>query len=122
MTTKRIALVSGAADTRRALAEYLTNAGFDVHECDELAVPSAFTALVLIGGRDDSGDALAGLVRSWMRVAKLQRVVVVTPKPKALTGLVASYGERLRVLPAPTFGWDLVDALRSSTPPRPKGA
>lgn len=123
MTAKRrLALVSDAGETRRVLADYLTNAGFDVHPCDELAVPSAFAALVVIGRGDESGEALAVLVRSWMKVAKIQRVVVVTSRPKALAALVASYSERVRVLPAPTFGWDLVDALRSDEPTSPKGA
>jgi hypothetical protein len=119
---RRIALVADAGETRSALATYLTDAGFNVYQCEELTMPSGFAALVLVGGRDDSGDSVTAIVRSWMRVAKSQRVVVVTSKPKALTGLVASYSDRLRVLPAPAFGWDLVDALRTSEPTRPSGA
>jgi len=119
---RRVALVSDANETRTALADYLTNAGFEVHECDELAVPSAFGSLVLIGRHGEPNDALIAIVRSWMKLAKTQRVVVITSKPKALTDLVASHGERLHVLAAPAFGWDLVDALRSSEPTRPRGA
>lgn len=113
---RRVALVSDASDARTALADYLTNAGFEVHPCDELAAPSAFAALVLIGGPDDASDAISGTVRAWMKQGKTQRVVVVTSKPRALADLVASHGDRLHVLPAPVFGWELVDALRARSP------
>jgi len=119
---RRIALVADTNETTCALASYLTDAGFDVQQCAELPMPSVFAALVLVSWRDESSESLTAIVRSWMRFAKTNRVVVVTPKPKALTGLLASYGDRLRVLPAPAFGWDLVDALRSSEPTRPRGA
>lgn len=122
MSKRRIALVADANETRIALASYLMEAGFEVHQYEELAMPSSFAALVLVARRDESSESLSAFVRTWMRLAKTQRVVVVTSKPKALSGLVASYGDRLRVLPAPAFGWDLVDALRSSEPTRPRGA
>jgi hypothetical protein len=113
---RRVALVSGADDARAALADYLTNAGFEVHPCDDLAAPGAFAALVLIARPGDSGDAITGRVRSWMKQAKHPRVVVVTSRPRALVDLVASHGHRLHVLPAPAFGWDVVDALRARSP------
>jgi hypothetical protein len=116
---QRLALISTAGEHRTALAGYLTNAGFEVHECDELAVPSAFAALVAI---HTSSDTLLAEVRSWIKLTKHQRVVVVTSTPTAFRELVAVHGERLRVLPAPAFGWDLVDALRATEPTRPRGA
>jgi hypothetical protein len=122
VTRHRIALVSEAGDSRTALADYLVSVGFDVHQYDELAMPSAFAALVLVGRREESSDSLVATVRSWIKLTKTQRLVVVTSKPKALAGLLASYSERLRVLPAPAFGWDVVDALRSSPSPAPTGA
>jgi hypothetical protein len=113
-----VALVSEASATRTALAGYLKNAGFDVHECDELALPASFGALVAIGGT----EALLADVKSWMKVTKNQRVVVVTTKPTVFRDLVATHAERLYVLPAPAFGWELVDALRAAEPSRPRGA
>jgi hypothetical protein len=115
----RVALVSIADRNRTALAAYLTSVGFDVHVCDELVVPSLFGALVWLTGAT-AGAEVVDRVRSWMRLTNTQRVVVVTSKPAALRDVVASYGERLFVLPAPVFGWDVVDALRE--PPRPRGA
>jgi hypothetical protein len=119
---ERVALVSDPGDTRTALADYLTKVGFDVFQCDELAVPSTFAALILIGRDEEPIESLVGVVRSWMRLGKSLRVVVVTSKPKALARLAASHGRRLRVLPAPAFGWDLVDAVRWEDPAGPRGA
>lgn len=103
------------------LAGYLRGAGFDVHACDELSVPSAFAAIVLIGDREGSGEAL-DQVRAWLKVAHPARVIVVTPKPTALKTLAAVHAGRLVVLAAPAFGWDVVDALRVAEPPKPRGA
>jgi hypothetical protein len=118
---RRVALVSIADANRTLLAAYLTSAGFEVHELDDLAVPSSFGALVVLGDETFGGDILAR-VRSWMKLTKLRRVVVVTSKPAALRDLVVTHPERLFVLPAPVFGWELVDALRSPPVPRPRGA
>ena len=115
---RRVALVSIDALTRGPLAGYLTRAGFEVHECAELAVPSSFGALILVS----QDGALLGEVRSWIKLTKTQRVVVVTSKPAALKTLVAAHPNRLFVLPAPAFGWELVDALRAREPERPRGA
>ena len=123
MATKcRVALISVAGETRTALAGYLKSAGFDVHECDELSVASGFGALVVLSPYDTSSDALVAEVVSWIKLTKTQRIVVVTSKPTALRDLVLSHGERLYVLPAPVFGWDLVDVLRSTEPTRPRSA
>jgi len=109
---RRVALVSEAGEARTVLAAYLESAGFDVHPCDELALPAGFSALVAISATDSTADLVA-CVRSWMRLTKRQQVVVVTPKPTLFKELVAASGDRLHVLPAPAFGWELVDALRS---------
>jgi DNA-binding response OmpR family regulator len=118
----RVALVSADDETRTQLAGYLKGAGFDVHACSELAMPSAFQALVVISARNLSGEALVRDIRSWIRSTRNQRVVVVTSKPSALNDLVVAHGERLFVLPAPVFGWDLVDTLRTTAPTKPRGA
>jgi hypothetical protein len=114
----KVALIAAPTVSRIALAGYLQNAGFDVHECDDLSLPTAFGSLVVL---DRDGDRLLAEVRSWIKLSKSQRVVVVTSKPTLLRDLVALHGDRLRVLAAPAFGWDLVDALRA-TPPKPRGA
>jgi hypothetical protein len=118
---RRVALVSEAGQARTVLAAYLESAGFDVHPCDELALPAAFTALVAISAPDSSEDLVA-CVRSWIELTRSQHVIVVTPKPTLFKQLIAASGDRLHVLPAPAFGWELVDALRSPPPTRPRRA
>lgn len=117
--TRRVALVSVADESRTTLALYLKSAGFDVHESIELVVP--FDVLVLLSD-EDSSERVVAQVRSWMRLTKTARIVVVTSRPIALRDLVAAHSERLRVLPAPVFGWEIVDALRSTEAPRPRRA
>jgi hypothetical protein len=56
-----------------------------------------------------------------MKPSKHQRVIIVTSQPAALRDLVALHGDRLSVLPAPAFGWELVDALRLPPTERPRG-
>lgn len=120
-TNRRVALVAIADDNRTAIATYLTSAGFDVHPCEELPLPSSFGALVLLGDEAAGIDTIA-YVRSWMKMTKGQRVVIVTSKPTGLRDLIAAHAGRLFVLPAPVFGWELVDALRMGEPPRPGSA
>lgn len=119
---RRVALVAPADGARSRLAGYLRSVGFDVHECAVLELPGAFTALVVLSAYDTASDVLVADMRAWLRSAKSQRIVVVTAKPTALKDLVATHGERLRVLAAPAFGWDVVDALRAPERTDPRGA
>lgn len=119
--SRRIALISSDIVTRNALAGYLTNAGFEVCECVELNMPTSFGAIVVLGDHS-SVEALVADVRSWLRIAKTQRLIVVTAKPSALKELVITHAPRLVVLAAPAFGWDLADALRASSVDGPRGA
>jgi hypothetical protein len=117
---RRVALVAPADEQRTALARYLAGAAFNVHACDELAVAGGFDAVVWLAA--DLADDLGPRARSWLRRNPPRRVVIVTARPAALRDLVASHPERLFVLPAPAFGWELVDALRATPTPRPRGA
>src|SRR5262249_40078489 len=110
---RSVALVAAADDQRNALARYLTGAGFDVLECDELTVAGSFGAVVWLA-RDGEGGLVAR-VRSWLRSGRPHRIVVVTARPAMLHELAAAHSERLLVLAAPTFGWHIVDALRAAS-------
>ncbi len=114
---RSIALVARADAARSELAGYLRGAGFDVHECEALEVTTGLFALVAVGDQE-----LVANVRSWLRSGRGHRVLVVTSRPTAFKELVASHFERLYILPAPAFGWDVVDALRAGPPARPRGA
>jgi hypothetical protein len=114
---RRVALVAVADEQRVAVARYLASAGFDIHVCDELTVASSFAAVVWLAG--DVAGKLAPRARSWLRSSPPHRVVIVTARPVELRALAASHPERLLVLPAPAFAWDLLDALRPTPTPRP---
>src|SRR5262245_17166965 len=118
---RRVALVSIADRHRTDLAAYLRGVGFDVHEYDQLDIPGSFDALVVLTD-DGRGADIVARVRPWMKPNKQQRVVIVTSQPAALRDLVAVHGDRLSVLPAPAFGWELVDALRLPPAEGPRGA
>lgn len=117
---RSVALVAAADAQRAALAMYLTQAGFDVHPCDELTVAGSFGAVVWLAG--DAADGVAARIRRWLRSARPQCIVVVTAQPAMLRELAAAHAERLLLLPAPSFGWDLVDALRGGLAPGPRSA
>ncbi|HEY6035115.1 MAG TPA: hypothetical protein VIV58_12665 [Kofleriaceae bacterium] len=119
---RRIALIARADASRRELGRYLEAAGFDVLECEDLEVASGFAALVVISAQESSAEALVANVRTWLRASRSSRILVVTSRPTALRELAADHAERVHVLPAPAFGWDVVDALRWQPPPRPKSA
>jgi hypothetical protein len=116
---RRVALVSTVHPDRAALAKYLRDSGFAVHECEELAIAAGFGSLVYLG-HDVGETELRRRVRGWMRART--RVVVVTGQPTALDELQITYGKRLVVFVPPVFGWHVVDALRASEPPRPRSA
>jgi hypothetical protein len=118
---RHVALISVAGAHRTQVAAYLTGAGFDVHEYDQLDIPRSFHALVVLADEAAGGDIVA-CVRSWMKPTKHQRIVIVTSQPAALRNLVAVHGDRLFVLAAPAFGWELVDALRWRPVPTGRGA
>lgn len=118
---RRVGLVSIADRHRTELAAYLRRAGFEVHEYDQLDLPGSFDALVVLAD-DRWGDDIVARVRLWMKPSKHQRVVIVTSQPAALRDLVALHGGRLSVLPAPAFGWELVDVLRLPPADGPRGA
>ena len=110
---RRVALVASPDDKRTALANYLTSAGFSVHQCEHLVSPGSFSAIVGVQRADGAFNSLVDEVRSWVKLTKVPRVVVVTSKPNALQKLLSTYHGRLYVLAAPVFGWFLVDALRA---------
>jgi hypothetical protein len=117
-----IALVSLDTSSRGALAQYLRDAGFEVHEHDELAIPKSYSALILLAEKDLPGDMLRAHVRTWIELARARRVIVVTARPAALKELRLRHGTRLAVLAAPAFGWEVVDLLRSEPAEDPTGA
>lgn len=100
----RVAIVGPSS---AELASALRRAGFDVHECSELAVPTAFADLILLG----ETEAIVACARRWLRITRHQRIVIVIDEPAALGPLLAIHADRLVALRAPTTAWKVLDVL-----------
>jgi len=89
-----------------------------VSEYDELAIPSRFESVVVVDV--EAREAMRARVRAWLRAARVPRVVVVSSKPAVWKALAMIRSNALYVLPAPAFGWEIVDALRAPPPVLPR--
>ena len=54
-------------------------------------------------------------VRAWLGAKSALRAIVVTDRPARFRDLAEARPGRIILLPAPAFGWQLVDALRDGT-------
>ena len=106
-----VALV--AAD--HELVRYLEDVGFDVRAVESpLHAPREGT-LVWLTEPDFDERLVIDTLRMWLGANLNARVVLVSDRP---TRLKDACQDRSRVilLAAPVFGWQLVDAIRDSTP------
>lgn len=103
-----ITLVAPNDRSRVAVARYLERAGFDV--CHQTSADAATTLVWLTAAQSDTSDA-ADAVTAWLAGNTARRAIVVTPRPAAFRALREGHRRRLVVLPAPAFGWQIVDAL-----------
>ncbi len=122
MKTSRVALVGRADPVRVQVARYLRDSGFDVLECDELALPQRFVGAVVMDDDDSSSPNVHKRVQAWVHAGTPRRVVVVSPRPAGWKAIALAHPERLWVLAAPAFGWQIVDALRAASLDEPEGA
>jgi hypothetical protein len=110
-----LALVARAGKPRAEVARHLREDGYDVFECEELAIATRFVGVVII--EDASNDSMRTHIQSWLRTGRSPRAVVITPKPAGWKSLSLVHPGRLYVLAAPAFSWEIADAL-TATPPR----
>jgi hypothetical protein len=122
MRADGVALVGRADPVRAKLASYLRDSGFDVFEVDELAFPKRLAGVVVMDDGDASTPSVRKRVQSWIHAGTPDRVVVVSARPAGWSALALAHPERLSVLAAPAFGWQIVDALRASRFDEPQGA
>lgn len=118
MNPKGVAVVARANDSRSHIARYLRDGGYDVFECEDLAIPTQFAGIVMVDDLDPS-DATRARVRSWLRLRRSPRVVIISTKPAGWKAIALAHSDQLRVLAAPAFSWDLLDALRAAHPSSP---
>jgi hypothetical protein len=121
MKANAVALVARADRSRVQIAKALRDGGYDVFECEELSIPTRFVGIVVIDDRDD-GDAIRAQVRFWLEASKRPRVVVISSRPAAWRSVSLAHRDHLFVLVAPSFSWEIVDALRTAPPESPRRA
>ena len=117
MKRSAVALVARANKSRVLIARYLRDGGYDVFECEELAIPGRFIGVVIVD--DEQSESTRVRVQSWLRQGKSPRVVVISSKPSRWRALSLAHSDHVCVLAAPAFSWDVVDALRATTPTLP---
>jgi hypothetical protein len=105
-----VALVSTEPD--EALVRYLGGAGFAVRGFrTPLGAPREGT-LVWLADHATNDHTIVDTVRRWLGAKAKLRAIVVTDRPARLKEAAADARGRVWLLPAPVFGWQLVDALR----------
>jgi hypothetical protein len=118
MNSNTVALVARADKSRTQIAKYLRDGGYDVFECDDLAIANEFVGIIIVDDAEPS-EAMRVRVQSWLRLGKSPRVVVISSKPSGWKALSRAHSHDVYILAAPAFGWEIVDALRATPPMLP---
>jgi len=105
-----VALVS--TDPHEELVRYLEDVGFTVRAFrTPLDAPREGTLVWLADHASDDRTVIETL-RLWLGAKPKLRAIVVTDRPVRLKEAAADARGRVHLLPAPVFGWQLVDVLR----------
>ena len=108
-----VALVS--IEPHEDLVRYLEDVGFVVRAFrSPLGAPREGT-LVWLTDRDSDDRSIIDTIRVWLGAKVKLRAIIVTGRPVRLKDATNDARGRVFVLPAPVFGWQLVDALRDET-------
>jgi hypothetical protein len=106
-----VALIS--TEPHEALVCYLRDAGFEVRAFRApTAAPREGTLVWLTESNVDERRA-AGTLRRWLGAKSDLRAILVSDRPTRLRDAADDTRGRVQVLPAPVFGWQLVDCLRA---------
>jgi hypothetical protein len=112
-----VALVS--KEPNEELVRYLEDVGFVVRALrTPLGAPREGTLVWLAEPQLDE-RVVIDTVRVWLGAKSRLRAIVVTERPGRLKDAEADDRGRVVLLPAPVFGWQLVDALRDERVGRP---
>lgn len=108
-----VALLTNDPRMREELRGYLERAGYQVR----LVARPENRARSLVWLTEDLEDrepaAIASALVTWLSAPDERRAVLVTSKPAAFAELGRSYSDRLSVLAAPVFAWQVIDAIRA---------
>jgi hypothetical protein len=120
-TGKRsVVIVAASAETLDELCRYLEDAGLAAGGTRELksGVLAAATAALVVFPDDFEEDAVLAFLRG-VRVARPDvALVAVTRHPQRFQGVTTRDGRpvEMAVLPRPSFGWAILDALAPHAP------
>jgi hypothetical protein len=114
---KTVALVARPDQSRTQIAKYLRDGGYEVFECEDLATASQFVGVVVVDA--EASEPARARVQAWLRCDTSPRVVVISSKPTGWKALSMAHSDDVYVLAAPAFGWEVVDALRATSPTSP---
>ena len=120
MKPNTIALVARADKSRSQIAKYLRDGGYEVFECEDLAIANQFVGVVIVDDADMS-ESTRARVQEWLEHPMPPRVVVISTKPSGWKTLSVAHCDEVYVLAAPAFGWEVVDALRATPTLPPAG-
>jgi hypothetical protein len=110
-----VTIIAHDERSRNDVAHYLQRSGFDVSARDQTARGAAAArSLVWLTDRGGDTSRTATAIGAWLAAEDERCAVVVTWQPSAFRAVLARHGERIAVLPAPVFGWQIVDALRAA--------
>lgn len=105
-----VALVS--AEPVVELVRYLQAAGFSVIEFRVARDLPRQGTLVWLVDQDIEDTMILGTVDAWLGESSRLRAVIVSDRPARLDSATRRGRNRVVHLPAPVFGWQLIDALR----------
>jgi hypothetical protein len=114
-----VAVVGRAGRARAQIRKALHHNGYQAVECAELSIASRFAGVIVIE-EPERGERLRRQVLSWIKLSRGPRVVVISPRPVAWRPALLAHPARLHVLAAPSFSWEIIDALRGP-PAAPAG-
>lgn len=106
-----VALVSREPDDE--LVRYLEDVGFGVRAFRTPNGAPREGTLVWLTERGTDERTIIDTIRVWLGAKANLRAIVVTDRPVRLKEAAEDARGRLLLLPAPVFGWQLVDALRT---------
>ena len=123
--TMLVSIVSKNAETVGELRAYFESVGIRacstraVRDVDAVAPSEAIAAVIF---PDDYGEKeMLELVRALRQKRPRLLALLVTREPNRFRGAIAADGKSLPplVLPRPSFGWEIVDAIRAHAAAKP---
>jgi hypothetical protein len=119
-----VSIVSANPETLDGLHAYLCGAGVLSHctrTLQDLAIAPSSAKAAIIFPDDFEHHEVVALVRELRRTRPRLLSLIVTREPQRFRDVVQADGRSLPpiVLPRPSFGWDILDAIRAHSDAAP---